>query len=125
MSKRYHCPSCGWTPAPHEPDGDWAHCPNCLCSIHGEDAQGFFCGGALEPVSIWVKDGGWEIVQRCRVCGAFAATPLHADDSPFKALEIAARPLSSPPFPVEKLEQLARITGESGDVGGYYLDERE
>ena len=117
MKDRYRCPVCGWMPNEHEPDNAWEHCPNCLCSKHDEDEEGFDCGGTLEPISIWVKPTGeWEIIQRCRVCGGLSVTALSKDDSPIKALEIASRALSSPPFPIEKLEQLAEITGGSSEL---------
>lgn len=126
MKTRYHCPVCGWTPAAHEPDNDWAHCPCCLSAIHEEDEDGFVCGGTLEPVSIWVKpSGAWEIIQRCRRCGELRSSPFSEDDSPIKALTVAARPLSAPPFPIEKLEELTALMGGRGDVGGYYLEQRK
>ena len=124
--ERYKCPVCGWVPAENEPDNEWEHCPNCLCSKHEEDEEGFVCGGTLEPVSTWVEPSDdWEIVQRCRIFGEMKTTPLCEDDSPLKALEIASKPLSSPPFPIEKIEQLTTIMGGCGDVGGYYLEQRK
>lgn len=126
MKKRYRCPVCRWTPAEHEPDGEWEHCPCCLSAIHEVDEDGFECGGTLEPISIWVKPSGeWEIIQRCRVCGALKSSPLSEDDSPIKALTVAAKALAQPPFPIEKLEELTKIMGGRGDVGGYYLEQRK
>lgn len=119
--KKYHCRSCGWTPAANEPDGDWAHCPNCFASVHKADEDGYECGGTLLPVSIWVRpDDRWEIVQRCSLCGELATTPVSEDDNPIKLLSLASKPLSIPPFPLEKLEEMTARMGGQGDVGGYY-----
>ena len=80
----------------------------------------------LEPISIWVKPNGqWEIIQRCRACGEMKNSPMSEDDSPIKILAVASRPLSSPPFPVERMEELTKIMGGRGDVGGYYLEQRK
>lgn len=123
-NERYCCPVCGWFPAEHETEHEWEHCPNCLSSRHEENEDGAECGGTLEPVSIWVKpNGDWEIIQRCRRCGAWKSTPLHEDDSPIKALAVASRPLAAPPFPIEKLEQLTALMGGRGNVGGYYREQ--
>lgn len=119
--KKYQCPVCGWTPSETEPDGGWAHCPNCLASIHEEDEDGFPCGGALQPISIWVRsDDSWEIIQRCRVCGALSSSPVSEDDNPVKLLSLASEPLAAPPFPIEKMVEMTDMVGGQGDVGGYY-----
>lgn len=119
--KKYQCPVCGWTPPATETDGNWAHCPNCLAGIHAEDGDGFPCGGALLPISVWVKpDDSWEVIQRCRVCGALSSSPVSADDSPVKLLSLASEPLAAPPFPIEKMVEMTDMVGGQGDVGGYY-----
>lgn len=126
IEKKYHCRFCGWTPAENEPDGDWEHCPNCLSSVHEADEEGYECGGMLIPVSIWVKpDDGWEIIQRCSLCGELTTTPISEDDSPIKLLSLASKPLSIPPFPIEKMEEMTAMMGGQGDVGGYYDEQRE
>ncbi len=118
---KYICPICRWTPAEYEPIHDWEHCPNCLSSIHEQDEDGNECGGIYEPVGIWViDDSRWEIIQRCAWCGAMKSTPLHGDDNPLVVLSVASKPLANPPFPVEKTEELTRIMGGKGDIGGYY-----
>lgn len=121
LEKRYHCHCCGWTPSENEPDGDWTHCPNCLASVHEIDEKGDICGGTLHPIGIWIKpDDSWEIIQRCSLCGELASTPISADDNPIKLLSLASKPLSIPPFPIEKMEKLTAMMGGQGDVGGYY-----
>ncbi|MDO4175023.1 MAG: RNHCP domain-containing protein [Eubacteriales bacterium] len=121
--RNYHCHFCGWMPSAAEPDGDWDHCPNCLASVHRADENGYACGGTLHPVSIWVKsDDSWEIIQRCSLCGAFHSSPMSKDDSPVKLLSLASKPLSMPPFPIEKMEQMTAMMGGQGDVRGYYYE---
>lgn len=118
---RYVCRCCGWTPSEKEPDGDWEHCPNCLSAVHETDGNGDACGGFLRPISIWVKpDDGWEIILRCEACGEIVSSPMSEDDSPIKLLSLAGKPLSAPPFPIEKMEEMTALTGGRGDVGGYY-----
>ena len=41
------------------------------------------------------------------------------EDDPVLLLSIAGRPLSMPPFPLEKIEELTRMMGGAGDKGGY------
>lgn len=126
MNETYKCPYCGWSPAKSEPLSDWEHCPNCLCSVHMEDEDGAECGGALLPIAIWVKsDDELRIIQRCRLCGEMTVSPLHKDDSPIKVLSVAARPLSSPAFPIERVEEMTKMMGGRGDVKSYYNEPRE
>ena len=126
LKRKYHCHFCGWTPAENERDGDWAHCPNCFAGVHETDEDGCECGGTLLPVSVWVKpDDSWEIIRRCSLCGELASTPMSEDDSPIKLLSLAMKPLSVPPFPIEKMEEMTAMTGGQGDVGGYYDEQRE
>ena len=61
----------------------------------------------------------------CRLCGEMTSDPMSEDDSPVKILSIASKPLSEPPFPVERLEELTRMMGGRGDVGGYYHEQRK
>lgn len=124
MNNTCQCPACGWKPA--ESEAEWAHCPQCLCGKHGEDAEGYECGGTLEPISIWVKpDGAWELIQRCRLCGGLESSPVRREDNVIKLLSVAAKPLAQPPFPIEKLEQLTALMGGRGDVGGYQREQGE
>ena len=100
-----------------EPD----HCPNCLLAIHEEDREGNECGGVLEPVGIWVRsENEWEIIQRCRFCGEMRTSPMDWRDNRIKILSIASKPISAPPFPLERIEELTNIMGGSGDTGGHY-----
>jgi hypothetical protein len=47
------------------------------------------------------------------------STPVSDEDDPVLLLSIAGRPLSMPPFPLEKIEELTRMMGGAGDKGGY------
>ena len=92
---------------------------------HGRE-DGAECGGALLPIAIWVKsDDELRIIQRCRLCGEMTVSPLHKDDSPIKVLSVAARPLSSPAFPIERVEEMTKMMGGRGDVKSYYNEPRE
>ena len=94
------------------------HCPHCLNSLHLDSAPGdraSGCGGVMEPVAVWVrKSGEWALIHRCTVCGALHSNRVAADDNPAKLLALAARPLSAPPFPLEKLEEMLKETEKNG-----------
>ena len=67
----------------------------------------------MEPVAVWVRKGGeWAVIHRCKRCGALSSNRVAADDSPMKLLSIAARPMASPPFPIEHLHKLAGLLGD-------------
>lgn len=80
------------------------HCPHCLWSVHvdvtpGDRAAG--CGGAMEPIAVWVKrDGEWSIVHRCAACGAMNTNRIAGDDSAWALMALAAKALAQPPFPI-------------------------
>ena len=94
------------------------HCPNCLCSLHLDMEAGdrdADCGGIMDPVGVWVKKNGeWAIIHRCRRCGQFSANRVAADDNPMKLMSIAMKPLSQPPFPLERIEEMTELMGGDG-----------
>lgn len=96
------------------------HCPNCLSSLHVDEAPGdrqADCSGIMEPVAVWVrKDGEWAIIHRCRLCGAMRSNRIAADDNPMKLMSIAMKPLTSPPFPIERLEEMTKLMGGDGSL---------
>lgn len=119
MQTDYKCRNCGWRPQENQEKKKRTHCPNCLCSRHETDEDGYECGGSFEPISISVRsDGKWEIIQRCKHCGEIRSEERSEEDDPMKLLSIAAKPLASPPFPIERLRQLTDLMGV-GTVGGY------
>ena len=94
------------------------HCPNCLCTLHLDNEPGdreADCGGIMEPVGVWVrKNGEWAIIHRCRRCGQFSSNRIAADDNPMKLMSIAMRPLTQPPFPLERIEEMTSHMGGDG-----------
>jgi hypothetical protein len=98
------------------------HCPRCLHSVHldhvpGDRASG--CGGVMEPVAVWVRrTGEWALVHRCRACGRLSSNRIAGDDNAALLLSLAVRPLSAPPFPLDRLADLARATGPPEDGPG-------
>lgn len=67
----------------------------------------------MDAIGVWVrKDGEWALLHRCRKCGAIHSNRIAADDNPIKLVSIAIKPLASPPFPLELLEQMAAIENE-------------
>ena len=91
------------------------HCPHCLSSQHLDNEVGdraANCGGLMEPVAIWIKKNGeWAIIHRCRICGALSSNRIAADDNPLKLMSLAIKPLAFPPFPLDKIEEMAKLTG--------------
>ncbi len=94
------------------------HYTNCLCSLHLDNEPGdreADCGGVMEPVGVWVrKNGEWAIIHRCRICGHFSSNRLAADDNPMKLMSIAMKPLTQPPFPLERIEEMTALMGGEG-----------
>ena len=63
----------------------------------------------MDPIGVWVrKNGEWAIIHRCRLCGSLSSNRIAADDNPVKLMSIALKPLSSPPFPLEQLENMIK-----------------
>jgi transcription elongation factor Elf1 len=94
------------------------HCPNCLSSLHVDIEPGdreSDCGGVMEPIAVWVrKSGEWAIIHRCRICGGLSSNRIAADDNPIKLMSIAMKPVSLPPFPLEKLEEMTALMAGDG-----------
>ena len=71
----------------------------------------------MEPAAVWVRKGGeWAIIHRCRRCGVLHSNRTAADDNPMKLMSIAMRPLSAPPFPIERIEEMTRLMGGDGEM---------
>lgn len=110
----FTCKNCGWKVSPAGAgSGHRNHCPNCLDSLHLDIEPGdreADCGGLMEPIAVWVrKNGEWAIIHRCRRCGALSSNRVAADDSPAKLISIAMKPIASPPFPIERMEEFTRL----------------
>ena len=71
----------------------------------------------MDAIAVWVrKNGEWAIIHRCRVCGAMSSNRVAADDNPMKLMSIALRPLTNPPFPIERIEEMTRLMGGEGRI---------
>ena len=94
---------------------------NCLASAHLDVEPGdraADCGGVMDPIAVWVRRGGeWAIVHHCRCCGVLSSNRVAADDNPMKLMSIAMKPLCSPPFPLERIEEMTALMGGSGSLG--------
>jgi len=62
----------------------------------------------------WAMKHLWAIIHRCKWCGTFNSNRVAADDNPMKLMSIAMRPISQPPFPIERLEEMTRMMGGDG-----------
>ena len=84
-----------------------------LSSLHVDEEPGdraSDCGGIMEPVAIWVHRGGeWASIHRCKRCGTLSSNRVAADDNPMKLMSIALKPRANPPFPLERIRELARL----------------
>lgn len=117
----FTCKVCGRQVVPAGAGSDHRnHCPNCLTSLHVDDEPGdrqAGCGCVMDPVSVWVrKNGEWAIVHRCRRCGHLSSNRVAADDNPMKLMSIALKPLTQPPFPLERIEELTALMGGDGCI---------
>ena len=84
------------------------HCPWCLWSVHVDertDDRESACGGGIEPIAIWVRDGSeWALVHRCGTCDTLRVNRIAGDDNEPARLSLAARPMAMPPFPLDKFD---------------------
>lgn len=120
-NESFTCKVCGRLAVPNGAGSDHRnHCPYCLTSMHLDIEPGdreADCGGAMEPVAVWVrKNGEWAIIRRCKICGALSSNRIAADDNPMKLMSIAMKPVSSPPFPLEKIEEMTKLMGGDGEL---------
>ncbi len=96
------------------------HCPNCLSSLHLDIEPGdreADCGGIMEPIAVWVrKNGEWAVVHRCKRCGTLSSNRIAADDNPMKLMSLALKPIATPPFPIEKIEEMTQLMGGDGTI---------
>ena len=58
----------------------------------------------MEPIAIWVRDDReWSLVHRCASCKTVRVNRIAGDDNALALMSLAARPIASPPFPVDRL----------------------
>lgn len=120
-NESFTCKVCGRLVVPNGAGSDHRnHCPYCLSSQHLDIEPGdrmADCGGTMEPVAVWVrKNGEWAIIHRCKICGALSSNRIAADDNPMKLISIAMKPVSAPPFPLEKIEEMTKLMGGDGEL---------
>jgi len=113
-SDSFTCKVCGRLVVPTGAGSDHRnHCPNCLSSLHLDIEPGdreADCGGIMDPVGVWVrKNGEWAIIH-------LSSNRVAADDNPMKLMSIAMKPLSQPPFPLEKIEEMTALMGGDGQL---------
>ncbi len=119
----FRCKVCGRLVTPQGAATDHRnHCPYCLASLHLDITPGdrlSDCGGIMEPVAVWVRKGGeWAIIHRCRRCGALSSNRVAADDNPVVLVSIAMKPISEPPFPVARMDELIQRLYPHDEVSG-------
>lgn len=51
-----------------------------------------------------------------KICGTLSSNRIAADDNPMKLMSIAMKPVSSPPFPLEKIEKMTKLMGGDGEL---------
>ena len=89
------------------------HCPYCLTSIHIDNEKGdrqATCKGIMDAISVWVKrNGEWAIIHRCRICGKLSSNRIAFDDNSIKLISLAMKPISSMPFPTERIWEIDKI----------------
>jgi len=118
-TEHFTCKVCGRLVVPEGAASNHRnHCPNCFSSLHLDIEPGdrkADCGGIMEIVGVWVrKNGEWAMIHRCKRCGHLSSNRIAADDNPMKLMSVALKPLSSPPFPLEKIEELTKMMGGEG-----------
>ena len=71
----------------------------------------------MEPIAVWVrKNGEWAVIHRCRICGSLSSNRIAADDNPMKLLSLAMKPISSPPFPMERIREMTNQMDAEGEI---------
>ena len=73
----------------------------------------------MKPVAVWVRKEAaeWAIIHRCHLCGKLTSNRIAADDNPMFLMSIAMRPLCTPPFPLERIEEMTALMGGRGVCG--------
>ncbi len=117
----FTCKVCGRLMTPEGAGSEHRnHCNNCLSSLHIDNEPGdreSDCRGIMESIGVWVrKNGEWAIIHRCKRCGKLSSNRIAADDNPMKLMSIALKPLCSPPFPLERIEEMTALMGGDGSM---------
>lgn len=113
----FHCAHCGKEIHPEGAGSQHRnHCPHCLYSLHVDEEPGdrkSACHGQMEPIGVISKgDGDWSILHLCKSCGKLSLNRALADDNPLLLMQLAVKPLSSPPFPMSFLSHYLEEQGK-------------
>ena len=113
----FKCKTCGRVVVPTGSGSEHRnHCPYCLSSQHLDIEPGdrsANCGGSMDAIAVWIrKNGEWAIIHRCRICGELSSNRIAADDNPVKLMSLAMKPISNPPFPIERIEEISKLIDE-------------
>ena len=113
----FHCAHCGKEIHPEGAGSQHRnHCPHCLYSLHVDEEPGdrkATCHGQMEPIGVISKgDGDWSILHLCKSCGKLSLNRALADDNPLLLMQLAVKPLSSPPFPMSFLSHFLEEKGK-------------
>ena len=110
----FTCKVCGWPVVSAGAGTDHRnHCPNCLYSIHLDNAPGdreSDCHGRMEPISVWVRKK-WRVgyyPQMPRLTRYLRVNRVAADDNPMKLIALAMRPFAKPAIKPEEAQKLTR-----------------
>jgi hypothetical protein len=80
----------------------------------------------MEPIAVTVRgEGRWMLIHRCTRCGRLRMNRAAADDNMLLLLQLAARPLATPPIPYsvppapadERVKKTIRAAGREGRRG--------
>lgn len=109
----FFCANCGKEIHPEGAGSNHRnHCPHCLYSLHVDEEAGdrkASCHGKMEPIAVVAReDGDWSILHRCRRCGKLNLNRVLADDNPLLLVQLAVKPLASPPFPLSYIEHFLK-----------------
>lgn len=104
----FTCCKCGQTISANMPGSRHRnHCPHCLWSCHVDIQTGdrtSDCKLPMEPIGVSIqRNGEWSLVHRCSGCGTLRVNRIGSDDNEMLLLSLAVRPLSAPPFPLERI----------------------
>lgn len=59
----------------------------------------------MEPIAVTVRgEGRWVLIHRCTNCGRLRLNRTAGDDNALLLMQIAALPLTMPPFPFQHLQ---------------------
>lgn len=111
FSRSFKCGHCGVAVSNDAPGTSHRnHCPSCLWSRHlDRNAPGdrdTKCSGGMEPIAVTVRaKGRWVLVHRCTDCGRLRLNRTAADDNALVLMQLAALPLTMPPFPFQRLAE--------------------